>query len=225
MQDGNDEPRVFFDRLGSEEADELLSLGRRRTYPRGATIFNEGEISDRIVAVVSGQVKISYFTVDGREVVLAIRGAGDLLGELSAMDGQPLSATATAMDTVEVRVVLVDQFKAFLEGHPRAAVALLEMVIQRLRDADRKRIEFAAHDSVGRVALRLVELARRFGESTDSGVKIDLPLSQEELAGWTGSSREAVSKALQHLRSRGWIETGRRSITITDIDALADRAT
>ena len=98
------------------------------------------------------------------------------------------------------------------------------MISKRLRDADRKRAEFAAYDTVGRVASRLLELADRFGESQENGIRISLPLTQEELAGWTGSSREAVSKALSSLRSLGCIETKRRGITILDIGRLRKRA-
>jgi CRP-like cAMP-binding protein len=98
------------------------------------------------------------------------------------------------------------------------------MLSSRLRDADEKRIEFSAYDSVGRVARRLVEMAARFGDPQDQGLRITLPLSQEELAGWTGSSREAVSKALQSLRSKGLIETERRAVTILDLPRLASRA-
>lgn len=100
----------------------------------------------------------------------------------------------------------------------------MRMLGRRLRDADRKRGEFTAQDSMGRVAARIVELAERFGESSETGVHIDLPISQEELAGWTGCSREAVSKALQAMRGLGWIETQRRSITALDIEALRRRA-
>jgi CRP-like cAMP-binding protein len=101
----------------------------------------------------------------------------------------------------------------------------MRMLVTRLRDADSKRVEFTAFDTVGRVARRLVELAERFGTASDDRVEIALALSQEELAGWTGSSREAVSKALQSLRGRGWIETKRRGITILDLDALRKRST
>jgi CRP-like cAMP-binding protein len=100
----------------------------------------------------------------------------------------------------------------------------MKMLSRRLRDADRKRAEFAAQDSMGRVAARIVELAERFGAPAEAGVRIDLPISQEELAGWTGCSREAVSKALQAMRRVGWIETQRRSITALDLDALRRRA-
>jgi CRP/FNR family cyclic AMP-dependent transcriptional regulator len=216
---------TFTSTLSPEELKELRALGRRRRFPRGTTLFNEGETSDRVVLVEEGRVKISYFTEEGKEVLLALRGPGDLLGEFSAFDEQPRSATGTAMDDVESVVFGREEFTSWLESHGRIALQLLRLLSAKLRDADRKRVEFAAYDTVGRVARRLVELMERFGEETDGGVRLAIPLSQEELAGWTGSSREAVAKALQTLRNRGWIDTHRRGITVLDPTALVKRAT
>ena len=215
----------FASLLSAQELADLRTRGKPRRFRRGAALFSEGDRSDHVALILGGRVKVFSPTDDGREIVLAIREQGDLLGDLSAIDGQPRSATATALEEVDAVVVTAEEFRRFLERHPRVAIRMLETLTERLRDADRKRVEFTAFDSVGRVARRLVELADRFGERDESGVRIALSLSQEELAGWTGASREAVSKALQTLRSRGWIETRRRGITILDLDALTRRAT
>jgi CRP/FNR family transcriptional regulator, cyclic AMP receptor protein len=210
--------------LTPAELEALRAAGRRRRFRRAARLFHEGDSPLGVYLIESGRVKISYFTDDGREVLLAVRGPGELLGEMSAIDGEPLSATASAMDAVDVVVVSTDDFHAFVQANPRFALTLLQMLSRRLRDADRKRIEFSAYDTVGRVARRLVELAERFGEKAGDGLRITLPLSQQELAGWTGASREAVSKALASLKSRGWIETHRRGITVIEPDALRRRS-
>src|SRR5439155_16402466 len=115
-------------------------------------------------------------------------------------------------------------FAAYLQGNGRVAFVLTRLLAARLRDADRKRIEFGAYDTTGRVAARLVELAERFGEQTGDSLRISLPLSQDELAGWVGASREAVTKSLAALRARGWIETSRRTVIIRDLTALRQRA-
>lgn len=218
-------PESFGDGLTPEERDDFEGRGRRRRWPRGAAIFNEGGRSDFVASVVRGRVKASYFTDDGDEVVLAIRGPGALIGDMSAIDEEPVSATVTALEPIEALVVPVDSFMEYLQRHPRVALMLLRNMSRRLRDSDRKRIEFSAFDTLGRVARRIVELAEDFGETDGGdGIRITLPLSQEELAGWTGSSREAVSKALRALRNRGWIETHRRAITVLDIDSLRKRS-
>jgi len=208
-----------------DDIDALAARGRLHRYRRGAVLFNEGEEAGHVIVVRAGRVKVSSYTEDGKEIVLAVREPGELLAELSAIDGEPRSATATALETVETVLVPAAEFRDFLETRPGVAFALLEMVSRKLRDADRKRVEFGAYDTTGRVARRLVEMAERFGEESGDGVRITLPFSQQELAGWTGSSREAVSKSLHHLRARGLIETARRGITVLDLAGLRRRAT
>ena len=214
----------FLAELGQPHLEALRSRGWRRRFARGAVLFTEGASSEQVMIVLSGRVKISHFTSDGREIILAVRGPGELLGELSAIDQEPRSATALAAEPVEALVLTVEDFQQFVSTTPRAAMVLLTGLVRRLREADRKRIEFAAFDTVGRVALRLLDLADQFGEPAAQGVRITLPLSQQELAGLIGASREAVSKALQQLRKRGWIETQRRGISILDPEALRRRA-
>jgi CRP-like cAMP-binding protein len=135
-----------------------------------------------------------------------------------------MSATVTALEPITALAVPSPEFERYLLSHARVSMLLMRELIGRLRDADRKRIEFGAYDTTGRVAARLVELAERFGEQTEEGLRIGLPLSQDELAGWTGSSREAVTKALRTLREEGWIQTGRLHVIVRDLAALRDRA-
>lgn len=220
------EPRLdgFGAALTPAELDDLIERGSKRPFRRGAFIMTEGEASDHVVVLLAGRAKVSSYTADGKEVVLAVRGPGELLGDFSALDGAPRSATVSALEPIEALILVSDRFLAYLEDHPRLAVMLLQTWSRRVRDADRKRIEFGAYDTPGRVARRLLELVDRYGEGDGNSMRIDLSLTQDELAGWTGSSREAVSKALREFRDRGWIETGRRSITVLNIDALRSRS-
>ena len=215
---------TFASTLMPKEVEDLQGLGRRRQFRKTSPILVEGEASDRVVVIISGRVKVSLNTDDGKEALLALRGPGDLLGELSFLDGEPRSATASALEPVEAQILTAVEFKRFLETHPRATLNLLQMLSRRLREADQKLIEFTAFDSVGRVARRLLEVAERYGKQQEEGIRINLPLSQAELAGWIGSSREAVSKALGTLRQLDCIETRRRGITILDMRGLPRRA-
>jgi len=212
----------FLSMLIPEDVEALRTAGRPRRWERGATIMTEGDTSDWVLVLTEGRVKVSSHTSSGTEVVLAVRGPGGLLGDMSAIDGSPRSATVTALEPIAG--IVIRDFTGFLREHGRIAVLLMQLVTARLRDADRKRIEYGAFDTTGRVATRLIELAERYGEQTSSGVRVALPLSQDELAGWTGASREAVSKALRTLRDRGLIETGRRRVVIHDLDGLRKRA-
>jgi CRP/FNR family cyclic AMP-dependent transcriptional regulator len=217
-------PAEFLSLLGPAERAELIRLGSRREWPAQAVLFTEGDRSDFVVIVVGGRVKVCSYTAAGGEVVLAVRGAGALLGEIAAIDGEPRSATVVAQEPVVAIAVPFRAFAAYLHAHVEVAFLLMRMVAGRLRDADRKRFEFGAFDTTGRVAARLVELAERFGAPDAGTVRIPMPLSQDELASWTGASREAVARALRLMRANGWIDTGRKSVTILDVPALRGRA-
>jgi CRP/FNR family cyclic AMP-dependent transcriptional regulator len=214
----------FIGTLDREQLRGLREIAVTRRFRKGQALFHQGASSDRVVVLLGGRVKVSTVTEEGKEIVLAFRGPGDLLGELSAIDGEPRSATVEAIEAVEALAIAAPDFRSYLLAHPEVGVLLLQMLSRRLRDADRKRVEYGAYDTVGRVAARLVELVERYGEPGSGGLRIGLPLSQEELAGWTGASREAVSKALQALRKVGWVRTERRRITVLDLEALRRRS-
>ena len=214
-----DEPNAPEGPLGT-----AFAGGRRLRLRPGAVLFDEGDASNRVILLLSGRAKVSALSEDGHETVLGYRGAGDVLGELAAIDGGEHLATVTAIEAGEALVLPAERFLAALEGQPGLALALLHSMVGRLRDADRKRAEFTALDVVGRVAHRLIELAERYGKPANEGILIDLPISQRELAGWVGSSREAVNKALQQLQHQGLITTERRHLVVLDLDGLRGRA-
>ncbi|MEV3922925.1 Crp/Fnr family transcriptional regulator [Actinomadura coerulea] len=225
----------FLGDLTPAEREELAARGRVREFDRGESLFLEGEDPDWVAVLLWGRVKACSYREFGGETLLAVRGPGALLGEVAAIDGLPRSATVTALEPVRALAVTADEFRGFLQVHGRVSVLIMRMLCQRWRDADRKRVEFGMFDATGRVAQRLVELAERFGvpydrrtggagEAGGDSVQITLNLSQEELAGWVGASREAVSKALRTLRRHGWIETGRRRLIVHDLQALRRHA-
>jgi CRP/FNR family transcriptional regulator, cyclic AMP receptor protein len=212
----------------SRQTDDLLvralrSDGRPVRFRRGQALFTEGDLADRVFVIERGWVMISSVAPGGREIVLGLRGPGDVIGDLSALDGAPRSATAIAVGEVEATVAPGSALTRALND-AAAAMELLRVLASRLRDADRKRLEFAALDTLGRVAWRLQELGDQFGEDTANGIEVELPLSQEQLASWCGASREATVKALATLRTLGCISTGRRTVVIRDREALRRHA-
>jgi CRP/FNR family cyclic AMP-dependent transcriptional regulator len=209
--------------LTEQEWADLVRHGHLRRLPAGMPLFVEGTRSDTVVVVISGRVKVFSSAENGTEVVLAVRGPGALLGELAAIDEQPCSASVRSFEPVEVLTVGLQEFTAFLHAHPRTMWLLMRILTDRLRDADRKRLEFGVYDIPNRVARRLVELVDRFGEATESGIRITLPFTQAELASWVGGSREAVAKALRTLRAGGYVRTQRRTYTVVDIEGLRRR--
>jgi CRP-like cAMP-binding protein len=214
----------FLGRLDPADGEALVALGRARHYPSRSVVFFEGDDAHEVLIVTGGQVKVTITSVDGREIVLDVLGEGDILGELSAIDGAPRSASASALSAVDVLVIDLDRFNEFLEAHHPVAVTLLRSVTDRLRSTTRRQVEFGTVDALGRVCGRIAEMMERYGERDGASVTIPSPLSQTDLAGWSGLSREAVVKALGALRALEWITTSGRTITVTDPAALRARA-
>src|SRR3954468_20459146 len=146
-----------------------------RRYRRGDVLFHQGDDAGAVLVLLAGHVKAAMLN-DGREVILAFPGPGELLGELSAVDGEPRSGTVRAIDDVEALVIPGSAFRAYLERKPRIALVLLRSVTERLRAADRQRVDYAVNDVVVRVAGRLVELCDRFGSEEGATIEIGLGL-------------------------------------------------
>ena len=214
----------FLGMLAEEEERALRARGITRRFRRGAILLREGEEPTRVLVLTDGRTKAVTFTDDGKEVILGVMGPGSLLGEVATIQNRPRSATVTALEPCEAIALASGDFWALLEEHPRIWIAVHKVVIGRLRLADLQRKEFSGSNTLSRVSRRLVELTNEHGRQEDDGVTITLPLTQEELAGWTGASREAVAKTFQALRGLGWVSTGRRSVVLHDLDALRDRA-
>lgn len=222
---GGFRPRSFLESLLEQERLALLDAGRVRRWQRGELLVHAGDRVDSATVLLSGSVKVHKTAPEGAEVVLALLGPGDLLGEMSAVRETVRSADATALEPAEGLVIPVGDLRAFLSAHPRATFALLEMTIARLQLSDLSRIEFATANSLARVATRLVELAERFGiEHGDGTIEVGIPLTQEELAAWSASSRESAARALHTLRELGLLETHRRRLVVRNLERLRPHA-
>src|SRR5829696_8853286 len=211
-------PREFLALLGDDDRRALEEVGTTRRATRGDVVLFEGQVADKVAVLFHGRVKVVAPTPSGDQAVIGFRGPGALIGEQALLDGSPRSSTVVAVEAVEYLVVAASVFAAYVERRPRAALALLAVLSARLRDSDRRLAQFAAADTLGRVSARLVELCEEHGEPGEDGaVTITLPLTQEELASWTGASLEATAKALRQMRDLGWIATARRTIAVRDL--------
>jgi CRP/FNR family transcriptional regulator, cyclic AMP receptor protein len=207
----------FLDRLDDTDADALLRLARRRSYGPGTTLFLEGDDGFTVLLVIGGRVKVSVSAPNGHDVVIDVLGPGSIVGELSAIDGGPRSATATTLAQTEIAHIRHEDFVTFLAGNARVSNELMRSLVGRVRGATRRQLEFGSSDALSRTCGRIIELA---GSSTT----VHLPVSQTDLASWLGLSREAVVKALRTLRDLGWIASRGRVITLLDVEAIRRRA-
>ena len=217
-------PRSFLNQISEDDLEELLGLGRLRRFPRRVTLQTEGDRSGPLLIVLSGMAKVSHYTSDGRELIVSLIGPGELVGH--PLGREPTAAPGTVVTLMDTQVLTIssDGMATYLEANPRRRDAFINTLVKQLKAAHAERIEMVMNDTTGRLARKLIDLATRCGIDDHPGrVRIPLPLTQQELAAWTGSSREAVSRALQRLRLRGWIEVGRREVTILDLPSLRKR--
>jgi CRP/FNR family cyclic AMP-dependent transcriptional regulator len=200
----------FASALSDADRSALFACGRRRRYERNTRVFCEGDPSDFVFVIVEGGVKLAVTTEDGDESLLGVRGPGDLVGELAALDSTDRMATAIAVEALTVQSLTAEEFRAFIAEHPGAALELIRMLIGRLREADRRRVEFGVHDTARRVAHLLAELAAEHQPSGPGPAHVQL--SQQEIGELVGASRESVARALASLRDQHLVTTGRRSV-------------
>jgi CRP/FNR family cyclic AMP-dependent transcriptional regulator len=220
------EPAAFLQLLPQTERDELLAIGRRKRWQRGDRLMRTGDPASGAIVLLTGLVKVHKNGAQGAEVVLALSGPGDLLGEISVTPNAVRSADVTALESVDGVVIPVSSLRTFLARRPSVTVGLLELALARLRVSDLLRLEFATAGSLPRVTSRLVELAERFGTRNEvGGIDVGLPINQEELASWSASSRESTARALRTLRELGLIETHRRRLVVLDLDRLRAHST
>jgi CRP/FNR family cyclic AMP-dependent transcriptional regulator len=210
----------FWTLLSQDERDALSALGMRRDYPAAATLCLEDDPNTHVFILLDGWVKVFFATKDGQQIVLALRGDGDVVGETAGETTGRRNATIQAVDAVRALVVRYDRFGLFLEANPGANRAYRRVVTRRWNDSDTMLRRRADTTGAQRLAALLLDLAERHGREVDGRTYLVMPLSQEELASLAGASRATITRAYSNWRKRGLISTGQRRITILDLPGL-----
>lgn len=182
----------------------------------------QGETVSTVHLILDGWVKGVRTMPSGREVLVAVLGPDEIIGHFEAFEGGGARhwATVITLDELRTTAVHADRFLEFLREHPDAALEQLRRLIEQVARTDRRLREAALFDTAHRLASLLVDLADRQSEATPDGVMIGIPLSQDEISSLIGASRDSVARALTSLRKRGLVRTGRRTMTIVDLDAV-----
>lgn len=195
----------------------IADASERRLLRRNEVVFDEGDESSELFVVRTGRIAIANTSVDGRESVIALMEPGDLFGELPMFDGQGRSAQARALELSELLAVPYDPVHQVISEQPSLLWGVVAMLTGRLRATDNALADSVFLDVTGRTAKRLIELSNGADEFL-------LPITQEELAGMVGASRERVNKAISAFIRLGWIEQVDRRYRIVDRDQLSRRA-
>jgi CRP/FNR family transcriptional regulator, cyclic AMP receptor protein len=218
-------PKSFLARLDARQLRALDRIGMQRTYQSRTVLFHQGDPSRHVLLVHGGWVKVSSTSRTGEEALLAIRGPGDVLGELAAVDELTRSATVTALVSVSATLIAGERFLECLTQETGIVLALLRHISGSLRESDRRRLEYVSTNSSARVAALILKLAAEHGTQATEGVAIQLPLTQHELALAAATSREVVARTLRALRERDIVITQRQRITVLRSDVLESLCT
>jgi CRP/FNR family transcriptional regulator, cyclic AMP receptor protein len=207
--------------LVDEDLEALLSSCRRTRAAARVPLLRAEE--DRVLLFLGGAAKAHIVTTDGDAVITRLLGPGEVTGLVSVLGHANTGVDVTSLSAVDALSITGSALRRLLDSHPGLVAACLRTIGAEQAVSSQERARFAGTSTSQRVAHRLIELGSRWGAQEDGGIRITLPLSQEELASWSGASRESVAKALHALRKGGVIRTARRSVQILDIDGLRER--
>lgn len=211
----------FFAHMSPDELDEIIGFASERRVAKGAEIFGRGDPGTSVMAVLAGSVRV--FTVsrdEGREVTLNVIKAGEIFGEIALLDGKPRSASAVAQEDCVLMVIERRQFLPFLLQNQALMERMLVVLCDRVRRTSLALEELALYELPERLARLLLALAQDHGRAVPEGVRIDLKLSQRDLATRVASSRETVNKQLAAWRTKGVLDLVERYVVVKDKAAL-----
>jgi CRP/FNR family transcriptional regulator/CRP/FNR family cyclic AMP-dependent transcriptional regulator len=204
----------LFAGLEDEDLESLIAVANRRKYPKDGVIFFENDLGDALYMILSGRVKVTILSDDGREIILAILSDADFFGEMSLLDNEPRSATAIALQETEIVVLHQRDFLTIVEKRPRVLINLLSVLSSRLRKANQQIGNLALHDVYGRVARILLEMASENGTRQPDGRVTFRRPTHQEIANMIGATRETVSRMISDLHRQGYIEIAGKDVII-----------
>jgi len=216
---------ALFRGMAQHELERLAPLLHERSFPAGASVLTAEQPGEAVYVVLRGSVKVHLLTPDGAEVILAVLGPGEVVGEMSLADSLGRSASVTTLEESIFLWIDRTNFRSGIEGSPVLARNLADILSRRMRLANAHLLSLAALDVPGRVASQILSLSREYGKETTDGVWIPIRLTQSDLAALVGASRVRVNQVLGYLRKRGLISIDSEGhFTVHDENALAQRA-
>ena len=213
----------LFRELAPEQIAQIGTRLHRMIVRAGATIISAHQPGDAVYIVLDGALKVSVDDANGGSTILCIRGAREIIGEMSMVEGPDCSATITALERSTLLWMHRADFQECLQTMPMLALNLSMILARRLQQASAQILSLATQDVYGRVARTLLDCAQAHGRSAaDRAVAIPLRLTQNDLASMVGASRERVNLVLAFYRGKGYLSAGpQHAITIHDTAALA----
>lgn len=213
----------IFSILEEPQLKEITEKINRRSYKKGEMIFFEGDISDKLYVINSGKVKVFKYTKEGKEQILYIVSSGDFLGDLSLLKKDEFKFNAEALEDVSICQLTKDDFDSVVRENPEIALKILEVLYERIFKLENLVQSLSTKDIEIRISGLLLGLIKDFGEPQGNIIKLDLPLSREDMANYIGVTRETISRKLNSMQEEGIITLqGNKTIILNDLEYLED---
>jgi CRP/FNR family transcriptional regulator, cyclic AMP receptor protein len=212
---------VLFSRVDDETLARCIDSLRSRRYRRNETIFHQGDPGDSLYVIEAGSVKIVLPDPEGEEgAIIATLGPGDFFGELALLDGEEHSATAIALESTEALVLRRDTFERLVDEDPNLRRALFAGLVGELRRLTYHVGELHFLNLPGRLARRIVRMAREADPTAQGEIRLSWPFSQSELASMIGGTRQTVNRLLADFTAEGLIRIEKETLVVPDLDRL-----
>lgn len=208
----------LFSELNEKQLEEISSSAVKQIYKKDNMVLIEEEIGSTMFIILSGRVKISRISDEGREVILSILVDGDFFGEMAILDGQTRSANAVTLEDTELLIIRRENFLKMLHDYPQVAINLLKELAHRLRRSDSQIKSLSLQNALGKVASTILRIADDSGIIKQGKVEIAHMPPQQDLANMAGTSRETISRVIKSLNMLGYVKKEGNKLIIVDYD-------
>lgn len=210
----------LFDKIADDELDRLLAHAASRLVAQGEAVFEQGERAEHFFLLLHGRLKVTQVTPDGQQIIVRVVHPGDLFGFAKALQREDYPGTAVAAAESLTLSWPTDLWPDFVEHNPRLAVSAMQTIGQRLEEAHTRIREMSTQEVERRVAHTVLRLAKKAGRAEAEGVRIDFPISRQDIAEMTGTTLHTVSRIFSAWEAKGLVEGGRQKLLVRDMPGL-----
>lgn len=214
----------IFGTLSDDEILKVAKMTHHIQFKKGELLLHEGEKSDRLFIVNKGQVKVSKFTIDGKEQILYILTSGEFFGELHLFNSDEVNNFSVyAIADTEICLLTKADIDRIMEANPEISLKLLEALTKRLAHTENLAQNLATKDPEVRIAHMILEFSQKFGIKKSGGILIELPITREEIASYVGVTRETISRKFSKFENLGLISSsGNKQLFVRNQIALRE---
>ena len=210
----------LFEKMADDELDRLIAYASSRLVSQGETIFEQGQPAENFFLLLHGRLKVTQVTPDGQQIIVRVVHPGDLFGFAKALQREDYPGTAMAAAESLTLSWPTDLWPTFVEHNPRLAVSAMQTIGQRLEEAHTRIREMSTQEVERRVAHTVLRLVKKAGRQEVDGIRIDFPISRQDIAEMTGTTLHTVSRIFSAWEAKGLVEGGRQKLLVCDVTGL-----